>query len=268
MEYRDFDGRSGAWPTQQPTKQPDGVSMQSRVLRRSATACAMLLGLAACSATSVSPIKTTPLDEVLLIGDDLARQGYVVNAGDDLTIRFYYNPQLDEDLRVRPDGKISLALVGEIQAAGKKPELLSRDIMTAYRAHLNRPNAVVIVRRFASARAFLAGEVQKPGQLEMQQQSQTVLQGIAAAGGVTENATLRQVVVMRRVPNWPETLVFTLDLLKALDGTDQRQDVTLFPNDIVYVPRSDVADVNLAMRQYLFNNLNLSTGAAVSYGIK
>ena len=120
--------------------------------------------------------------------------------------RFYYNPQLDEDLRVRPDGKISLALIGDIQAAGKIPDALSRDITTAYRAHLNRPNAVVIVRRFASARAFVAGEVQKPGQLDMQQQSQTVLQGIAAAGGVTDSATLEQVVVLRRVSNWPEPL--------------------------------------------------------------
>jgi protein involved in polysaccharide export with SLBB domain len=236
---------------------------------RIAAIAALGLGVAACATpTTVTPVRTTPLDEVLVIGDDYARLGYIVNAGDDLTVRFYYNPQLDEDLRVRPDGKISLALIGDIQAAGKIPDALSRDITTAYRAHLNRPNAVVIVRRFASARAFVAGEVQKPGQLDMQQQSQTVLQGIAAAGGVTDSATLEQVVVLRRVSNWPEPLVFQLNLLRALDGTDPKQNVLLLPNDLVYVPRSGIADVNLAMRQYIFNNLNLSTSAGITYGLK
>jgi protein involved in polysaccharide export with SLBB domain len=229
----------------------------------------VLAGVSACASdTTVRPIKTTPLEEVLVIGDDFAKLGYVINSGDDLTIRFYYNPQLDEDLRVRPDGKISLALIGDVQAAGKLPEALSNDVTTAYRTFLNRPNAVVIVRRFASARAFIAGEVQKPGQLDMQQQSQTILQGIAAAGGVTDKATLKQVVVLRRVSNWPEPMVFKLNLLSALDGTDLKQNVLLMPNDLVYVPRSDIADVNLALQQYIFNNLNLSTSAGLTYGIK
>lgn len=237
--------------------------------RRLALALASLLALGGCALeSSVSAIKTTPLDEVLVIGDDYARQGYVITNGDDLTVRFYYNPQLDEDLRVRPDGKISLALVGEVQATGKLPEALSRDITNAYRTFLNRPDAVVIVRRFATARAFLAGEVQKPGLIDMQQQSQTVLQSIAAAGGITENGSLTQVVVLRRVPNWPEPMVFKLDLQSALAGTDKKQDVVLLPNDIVYVPRSDIADVNLAVRQYILNNLNLSTSAGASYAIK
>jgi polysaccharide biosynthesis/export protein len=242
----------------------------SKIFRgRIAVAGLMLLALGACeTATTVRPIKTTPLEEVLVIGDDFNRLGYVINTGDDLTVRFYYNPQLDEDLRVRPDGKISLALIGEVQAAGKVPEALSNDITTQYRTFLNRPNAVVILRRFASARAFLGGEVQKPGLLDMQQQSQTVLQSIAAAGGVTENATLEEVVVLRRVSNWPEPLVFKLNLKKALDGTDPRQNVLLLPNDLVYVPRSDIADVNLALRQYIFNNLQLSTSAGITYGIK
>lgn len=243
--------------------------MRPCIRRGSATAFAGLLALSGCALeSSVSAVKTTPLDEVLVIGDDFVRQGYVINNGDDLTVRFYYNPQLDEDLRVRPDGRISLALIGELQATGKLPEALSRDITTAYRTFLNRPDAVVIVRRFATARAFLAGEVQKPGQLDMQQQNQTVLQGIAAAGGITENGSLKQVVVLRRVPNWPEPMVFKLDLQAALAGTDKKQDVVLLPNDIVYVPRSDIADVNLAVRQYILNNLNFSTSAGASYAIK
>jgi len=213
--------------------------------------------------TSVSLVKPTPLNEALAMTEGVAEQAYSITEGDDLTIRFYYNPQLDEDLRVRPDGKISLALIGEIDAARKTPQMLSDSITSAYKAFLTRPNAVVILRRVATARAFVGGEVARPALLDMQQRNHTVLQGIAASGGVTPDATLKQVIVVRRIPDRPSPIVFAVDLSKALDGTDPAQDVSLRPDDVVYVPRSGIADVNLALRLYIFNNLNLSTSASI-----
>lgn len=234
---------------------------RSRHLAHVAFASFMLAGCA--TDTAVSLVKPTPLHEALAMTQGIADSAYTITEGDDITIRFYYNPQLDEDLRVRPDGKISLALVGEIDAARKTPQMLSESITTAYKAFLTRPNAVVILRRVATARAFVGGEVARPALLDMQQRNQTVLQGIAATGGVTTDATLKQVIVLRRIPDRPLPIVFAVDLTKALDGTDPAQDVTLLPDDVVYVPRSGIADINLAMRLYIFNNLNLSTSASI-----
>src|SRR5271167_4418482 len=73
--------------------------------------------LSGCTASDVGYVKTTPLDEAIALTEKADQKTYVIAAGDDITVRFYYSPQLDEDLRVRPDGKISLSLVGDLDAA-------------------------------------------------------------------------------------------------------------------------------------------------------
>jgi hypothetical protein len=74
---------------------------------------------------------------------------------------------------------------------------------------------------------------------------------------------LTHVILIRRLPNQQQPMVARLDLADALSGEDPGQDVTLMPNDFVYVPKSGAADFNLAMQQYVFRNLNLSTSAGV-----
>jgi polysaccharide biosynthesis/export protein len=204
-----------------------------------------------------------PVDEGVSLSNKDANSSYIVTAGDDLTIRFYFNPQFDEDVRVRPDGRISLSPIGDLDAKGKSPLDLSQEITNAYAQYLAKPQAVVIVRRFANERAFIAGQVLHPGLIDMQSGRQSVLQGIAASGGVIDSATLKQVILVRKLPNATKPLVMELNLINALNGTDPIQDVMLMPNDTVYVPRSGVASLNLALRQYIWNNLNMSTYAGV-----
>jgi len=222
-----------------------------------------LTGCTTASDISERSIVATPVGEGLALSNKSATSSYVLGVGDDLTVRFYFNPQFDEDVRVRPDGKMSLSPVGDLDAAGKTPDTVSQEITNAFAKYLAKPTAVVVVRRFANERAFISGQVQHPGLIDMQSGRQSVLQGIADSGGVTDSATLKQVILVRKLPNQVKPLVMELNLVNALNGTDPIQDVMLMPNDTVYVPRSGAASLNLAMRQYLWNNLNMSTYGGV-----
>jgi len=223
-------------------------------------AAACLGWLAGCTNSDPGFVTATPVPQVLAMTEQVEPQAYAIAPGDDVTVRFYFNPQLDEDLRVRPDGKISLSLIGDVQAAGKTSEQLSKDITEAYSKYLVKATGVVLVRAFGNARAFVAGEVRSPGLLDMQRGSQTVTQSIASSGGPTDNASLTEVIVVRRLPNSKEPLVMQLNIIHVLDGTEPQLDVKLQPNDLVYVPRSGIASINLALKQYIWNNFNASLG--------
>jgi protein involved in polysaccharide export with SLBB domain len=217
-----------------------------------------LAWLAGCTASDPGFVTATPLDEALVMTEKAEPKTYLIAPGDDITVRFYYNPQLDEDLRVRPDGKIALSLIGEVPAAGKTAEQLSKDVTEAYSKYLVKSTAVVLVRAFANSRAFIAGEVRNPGLLDLQRGSQTLTQSIASSGGPTDAASLTDVILVRRLPNSPEPVIMELNVTRVLNGREPQLDVMLQPNDLVYVPRSGIASVNLAIRQYIFNNFNAS----------
>jgi protein involved in polysaccharide export with SLBB domain len=221
--------------------------------------------ISGCTAVSVGVVKPTPLRTLIETTHRFANAEYIIAPGDDLTVRLYFNPQLDEDLRVRPDGHISLSLIGEVVAAGKTPTELSAAITSAYSQYFLKSNSVVIVRRPASERIFTAGEVRNPGQFDLAQGAQTVLQSIAASGGVTDNATLDSVILVRRLPGQIQPMVVELDLRRALSGKEPQQDLALMPNDLVYVPKSGAADLNLAVHLFLLNNLNLTTGVSAGH---
>ena len=217
----------------------------------------------ACVETSVGVSRATPLSSFLARSRASTAAVYRLVPGDQITTRCYFNPQLDEDLIVRPDGNISLSLIGEIRATGKTAAELSNEITKAYAQYFVKPTAVVIVRQFTRHRVFTAGDLRNPGQLNLVTGARTVLESLAASGGVTDTGTLTHVILIRRLPSEKAPMVAELDLADALSGDDPSQDVPLMPNDFVYVPRSGAADFNLAMQQYFLRNLNFSTGASV-----
>lgn len=220
-----------------------------------------------CTALAVSVSDPVPVRKLVQLSKPYRSIGYRLMPGDQITMRAYYNPQLDEDLQVRPDGSISLSLLGDIPAAGKTAAELSSDITKAYSQYFVKPTAVVIVREFTGYRVFTSGELRNPGQFNLLTGAQTVLESIAASGGPTENGTLTSVILIRRLPSQAKPMVAELDVSEALSGDDPSQDVTLMPNDFIYVPRSGMADFNAAMQQYLFRTLNLGTSIGASYNL-
>lgn len=175
--------------------------------------------------------------------------GYRVQVGDRLEIKFFYSPELNEQVIVRPDGRISLQLIPDLEVANLTLEALSKQLTERYSTDLNNPQVTVIVREFGLQRVFVDGEVGTPGVVPLLGQM-TALQAIALAGGMTETARATEVVVIRRGPA-SEPVVLRVDLKKARDGSNLAQDIGLAPLDIIYVPRSRIANVNLFVDQYI-----------------
>jgi protein involved in polysaccharide export with SLBB domain len=188
---------------------------------------------------------------------------YRIQVGDELDIKLYYSPDLNEHVIVRPDGRISLQLIPEIAAADMTPAALTKQLTELYSTQLKQPQVTVIVRAFGSQRIYVDGEVGKPGMIPILG-LMTILQAISQAGGVKETGRATEAIIIRRGEvNKP--LVFRVNLKSARDGTDLSQDVTLAPFDIVFVPRSRIANVNLWMDQYIRKNIPIPFG--LQYGV-
>lgn len=185
-------------------------------------------------------------------------QEYKIQAGDYLDIKFFYNPELNEQVIVRPDGRISLQLAHEIMAAGLTPAQLTKLLSEIYDAELDNPEITVIVRSFNGQRVYIDGEVNKPGIISFIG-PMTVLQSISQAGGVKDTAKRNEIVIIRRgLDNKPVVLLMNME--KIIDGTEMSQDLNLMPNDIVYVPKSAIANVNIWVDQYIRKNIPMGIG--------
>lgn len=188
---------------------------------------------------------------------------YQIRAGDQLDIKFFYNPDLNEQALVRPDGRISLQLAHEIIAAGLTPAQLTDVLTKKYAVELDKPEITVIVRSFAGQRVYVDGEVNKPGIINLIT-PMTVVQSLAEAGGVKDTARTSELVIIRRGPD-KKPIALVMNMEKVVDGTDMGRDLYLMPNDIVYVPKSRIANLNLWMDQYIRKNIPISFGAYYNF---
>jgi len=172
---------------------------------------------------------------------DASTTAYRIEKGDELEIKSIHNPEINTQLVVRPDGKISMPLAPEIMAAGKTPQELSAELAQKYSVEYTQPEVAVIVKSFNGHRVFVGGEVKKPGIVSLAGPL-TVLQAISQAEGFTDNAKPGNVVLIRKAANNEKTTL-VVDLKKAMNGSDPKQDMQLKPYDIIYVPRSGIANV-------------------------
>lgn len=186
---------------------------------------------------------------------------YVIHPNDELSIKFFYNPELNEDVVVRPDGKISLQLVDEIQASGKTPIQLDKELTELYSVELKKPAITVIMRSFGGQQIFVGGEVSKPQAITLTPQM-TPLQAVMNAGGFLDTADHGNVMVIRAGSNnQPQTYAVNLD--QIADGSSPDMRFQLHPGDVVYIPKTGIAKANVFMDQYvrrflLFNGFSYS----------
>ena len=159
--------------------------------------------------------------------------GYVIGAEDVLSVVFWREKEMSADVVVRPDGKISLPLLKDIQAAGYTPEQLTGVLVSTASKYVSQPNATVIVKEINSRKVFIVGQVTKPGGYPMTGRM-TVLELIALAGDTLEFAKSKNVVVVRKEDNGEQRFKFNYkDVLK---GKDVEQNILLKPGDTVIVP--------------------------------
>lgn len=207
------------------------------------------LWLAACSTPTVRGIPVTDLPASAMTSQPRIAERFVIAPGDELGVKFYYNPELNEEVVVRPDGRISLQLVSEVMAAGRTPAQLSDALNQSYATEVDRERVAVIVRSISPRQIYVDGEVEKPGILSFTNPV-SVMQAVAYAEGSTDRALLNQVLIIRRLED-QAPLVIQANLNMALDGTDLTQDIDLLQNDVVYIPRKPISDVNIWVDQYI-----------------
>ncbi|MGE5255152.1 MAG: polysaccharide biosynthesis/export family protein [Hyphomicrobiales bacterium] len=187
---------------------------------------------------------------------------YLIQAGDSLDIKFFYNPELNETVTVRPDGFISLQLVNEVRAAGLEPRQLNETLMQLYARELKKPVIAVIVKTFAGQRVYVGGEVGQQGLLAMPA-GLTALQAVMQSGGFKNTAQPSETLVIRKGPNNRPTPL-RVDLGSVLDGSTSGQDFRLQPDDVVYVPKSPIAKANQFVNQYV-EQLFLFRGVSLGF---
>lgn len=185
--------------------------------------------------------------------EDAAAPGDRIAPGDQLAISFYLSPEFDQNLGVRPDGNVGLKLVGDLPAAGRTPAQFARELDQAYGRELLAPQASVRIAGSPSRRVYIEGQVARPGAIPLQP-GMRVVQAVAEAGGITEDAGAADTILIRHdACGYPHGSKFNLKA--ALDNTDGEEDIALMPADVVVVPRSGIADVNLFIKHFIKNNV-------------
>jgi polysaccharide export outer membrane protein len=158
---------------------------------------------------------------------------YVVGPEDVLGIVFWRETEMSGDVTVRPDGRITLPLIGEIQAEGQKPEALRDQIKAAAGKYISDANVTVIVRQVNSRKVFITGNVTNPGSFPLTG-PRNVMQVIALAGGLTEYADAKNITIVRNENGASRSFKFNYrDVAK---GKKLEQNIQLRPGDTVVVP--------------------------------
>ena len=215
----------------------------------------LILVLASCGTMVRNPV---PLTDPRVQANVYPQKPYRIQAGDELEVRFFYNPDLNDRVIVRPDGFISLQLIGELMVLDMTPGELTTTLQQRYESMIQRSAITVTMRAFAGQRIYVDGEVNKPGLLPLTGQV-TVMQAIAMAGGYKDTARLHEIILIRRGPT-NEPLAIPIDLEKIINGKNMGQDILLLPFDIVFLPKSPIANVNKWVTMYIKNNLPINPG--------
>jgi polysaccharide export outer membrane protein len=159
--------------------------------------------------------------------------GYVIGPDDVLAIVFWRDKDMSVETTVRPDGKITLPLINDVQAAGLTPDQLRDELQKAATKFIEDPTVSVVVKTINSLKVFITGSVAKPGAYALSAPT-TVMQLIAMAGGLQEFADSKNITIIRNENGKPTAYRFNYkDVLKH---KNLKQNIELRPGDTVVVP--------------------------------
>jgi protein involved in polysaccharide export with SLBB domain len=215
-----------------------------------------LISVAALSwagACSVSPPPSPDFPTAGWRFEDGRDAPYLIGPGDTVEITVHSAPELSRSVIVGPDGRIRLPLAGAVPAAARTPKEVARKLTDAYREQLKSPDIDLIVTEFASQQVFVGGAVASPGAYDLPGQID-ILQATMLAGGITDRGRTSQIVLLRRLPGG-DVRTAVLDLRAALNDPDAASWLPLRRFDVVYVPRTRIANQNTFIRQYVRGSL-------------
>jgi protein involved in polysaccharide export with SLBB domain len=218
-----------------------------------------LCAVAACSTVpNLPPAPPTPAAQTVATNNSLAP--YYLQVGDVLEVRLLLNPELNEEVVVRPDGHISTTVVADEVAAGRTVPEVTAALKRDYSHDLQNPRISVVVKSFAPTRIYVAGEVNNPGEFIDVGPNLTLSQAIARAGGVKEfSSDDGKVFVIRRGPGDAPQFLSTR-LQDVMYGQDPAADIRLAPYDVVYVPRNGAEDAYRFFYSYFLRFVPVNWG--------
>ncbi len=188
--------------------------------------------------------------------------GYRMYPGDVLDVAVPSAPELARTVTVQPDGRIALPMIPAAMAADRSVPELNASLTQLYASQLRRPDVEVTVKTAGPLKVFVGGEVDKPGVYDMPGDIDA-LQAVVMAGGFKTSAKRGQVVVIRRGPGG-QPMMRTADLRTAIYNPRRSDAVPLRRFDVIYVPRSTIAEVDLFVQQYLRDTLPIAFSYALN----
>ncbi len=237
------------------------LSLRATLMLRLGLALA-LVNLTACTPTWVPSEYRQP--ERFATWVDAAPAAYVIQPGDEIAITLPFNAELNQKALVAPDGTFSMPLAGPLPAAGRSAAQLSGIVDKALLANgvVADARSSVSVVQYGGA-VYVDGQVGKPGEIVLRP-NMTVMQAIAAAQGMRDTARTDEVVLIRRAPNG-RPMLRTIDTKALTRRGDPAQAVVLQSSDMIFVPKSSIAEVNQWVDQYINQALPFNKGINYSY---
>jgi polysaccharide export outer membrane protein len=182
--------------------------------------------------TTQPPAPVTTQPSAPAAASPVVPDSYVIGASDVVTVTVFKEPTLSSSLLVRPDGMISMPLLGDIMASGKTPLQLADEVTAKLKKYVQDPNVTVVLSQMNSKKVYLIGEVGRPGPLEMTP-GMTLLQAIATAGGPTQFANVKKMYILRSEGGKQQKI--PVQYKQALKG-DSSLNLSLSPGDTIVVP--------------------------------
>lgn len=219
-------------------------------MRRSIAAlCILTVLVVGCGGGKPEPVLEAPVEAEIKIPE---RAPYTFAVGDRFHVKFFYYSQYDQTVVVRPDGIVTVPLVGEIQAEGMRPSEMEQVIRSRYSEIIAEPEISIIMLEFANQRIFVFGEVKEPGAVGLNA-SMTLVDAIADAGGFLVSAKMESVILIRKdkAGRYTGRKVDVEGILESEEG----ENIYLVAGDVIYVPMSIVAKVDTFVDQF-FDGMN------------
>jgi polysaccharide biosynthesis/export protein len=174
---------------------------------------------------------------------------YAISEDDILKISVWQNPDLDQEVIVRPDGMISFPLIGDVLAKGMTVTELDHEITSRLSEFVRAPEVSISLKKIGGSKVIVLGEILRPGVYSVTG-SKTVLEAIGQAGGFSRDAVPSSIVLIRGGFSQPQAQ--RLNLSKALSGREVlQQNIALQAEDIIFVPKKFIADLNYFLGQIL-----------------
>jgi len=170
--------------------------------------------------------------------EDDPPNAYAIGIGDVIEISVWKNPELSVTVPVRPDGRVSVPLLGDVQAAGMTPRALTDDLSSKFKDFVNAPSVSVVIKEIHSRKVYVTGEVATPGAYDLQPRTK-LMQVLAMAGGLTPYSK-RKVVVLRDNRDSKERdksdKRYEIDINSIVSGKRPEDNIVLQPGDTLIFP--------------------------------